>query len=113
MPGAPVYIPQPVPLISQQAPMPTPMPKPLPVLPAQLADSSQYESSWRSKFPKMPCFVLSIVQIVLIFLIFTLEVASLSATSGLRPTGVGIWCAIPFTIASVLTFLLGNFILLG
>jgi hypothetical protein len=45
---------------------------------------------------------------VLTCLILILEIASLAVLVGARPTGVGIWCAIPFFITSILTILLSR-----
>ena len=72
------------------------------------SNTTDYENSWRSKFPKKYVFILSLIQIVFILLIFILEIASLAVYAPYRPTGVGIWCAIPFLTASVLTFILGK-----
>ena len=69
---------------------------------------SQYEASWRSKFPRLPIFILSISQFIFTVLIFILEIASL-ATWNYQPTAVGIWCAIPFLIACISMFLLGKY----
>lgn len=69
---------------------------------------SQYEASWRSKFPRLPIFVLSISQFIFTVLIFILEIASL-ATWSHEPTAVGIWCAVPFSIACISMFLLGKY----
>ena len=74
---------------------------------------SEYEESWRSKFPKLPILILGIVQIIFIIIIFILEIASLSLVAGYQPTGVGIWCAIPFIIAAILTLILGKFCFLN
>ena len=82
----------------------------VPPPPPQPSTVSQYESSWRSKFPTRLSYVLFIVQMALTLLIVIMEIASLGVTRGFKPTGVGIWCAIPFTIASVFTFILGKFI---
>jgi hypothetical protein len=73
---------------------------------------SEYENSWRSKFPRILVLILSIIQMLFTLLIFILEIASLAIYSGYRPTGVGIWCAIIFIPASVLTFLLGKYFIL-
>lgn len=116
-----IPIPQPVPTyngppLSEAQPIYPPASAALPMLNEpfvplpQPSTLSQYESSWRSKFPTRPSFILFIVQIVLTILIFIMEIASLGVTRGFRPTGVGIWCAIPFTIASDFTFILGKFI---
>jgi hypothetical protein len=74
------------------------------------SNSSEHETSWRSKFPKTIVFILAIIELIFIILIFILEIASL-ATVTYRPTGVGIWCAIPFLIACILTFILGKIFL--
>jgi hypothetical protein len=71
---------------------------------------SEYETSWRSKFPKLPVLILSIIQFAFTIIIFILEIASL-ATFIYEPTGVGIWCAIPFLAACFLTFILGKYFL--
>ena len=69
---------------------------------------STIEESWRSKFPNRFALILSAVQLLLIILIFVLEVASLGVLIGLRPTGVGIWCAPFFLPAAILSYLLGK-----
>lgn len=74
------------------------------VQPAQL---SQYERDWRARFPKKVSLVLGMAQFVMIGLIAILEIASLAVAVGARPTGVGIWTAIPFSIAAVLKIGLG------
>jgi hypothetical protein len=71
------------------------------------SNASEYERSWRSTFPRIPVYVLSIVQLVLIVLIFILEIASLAVAS-YQPTGVGIWGALAFLPACLLTFRLGE-----
>jgi hypothetical protein len=71
---------------------------------------SEYETSWRSKFPKLIVLILSIIQIIFTIIIFLLEIASLAIFT-YQPTGVGIWSAIPFLTASILTFRLGEYIL--
>jgi hypothetical protein len=68
---------------------------------------SEHERSWRSIFPRIPVYVLSIVQLVLTVLIFILEIASLAVLIYI-PTGVGIWCALAFLPACLLTFRLGE-----
>ena len=77
-------------------------------VPVSGGSTSEHENSWRASFPKLPVFGLAIVQIVFIILIFILEIASLGVINGFRPTGVGIWCAVPFLIASVLTIYVGK-----
>lgn len=69
----------------------------------------QYEANWRAKFPRLPVIILSIIQSILTLLIFILEIASLAVAASYQPTGVGIWCAIPFSIACIFTFALGRF----
>jgi hypothetical protein len=71
---------------------------------------SEYETSWRSKFPKLSVLILSIIQFIFTILIFILEIASLAILIN-QPTGVGIWCAIPFLSACILTFILGKYFL--
>jgi hypothetical protein len=71
------------------------------------SNASEHERSWRSTFPRIPVYVLSIVQLVLIVLIFILEIASLAVAS-YQPTGVGIWGALAFLPACLLTFRLGE-----
>lgn len=73
-----------------------------------LSNVSQYEASWRAKFPRMPIFILSISQFIFTVLIFILEIASL-ATWNHEPTAVGIWCAIPFAIACISMSVLGKY----
>ncbi len=68
---------------------------------------SEHETSWRSTFPKFLVLILSIIQFVFTILIFILEIASLVIFI-YQPTGVGIWCAIPFLTACILTFILGE-----
>jgi hypothetical protein len=70
-------------------------------------NNPEYETSWRSKFPKLVVLILSIIQLVFIIIIFALEIASLSVLS-YRGTGVGIWCAIAFLPACILIFILGE-----
>lgn len=69
---------------------------------------SEHENSWQSKFPKQFSLILGIVQGVFILLIFILEIASLGVIVGYRPTGVGIWAAIPFSIAAAMKIALGR-----
>jgi hypothetical protein len=73
----------------------------------QSLNISEYETSWRSKFPKLAVLILSIIQFIFTILIFILEIASLAILIN-QPTGVGIWCAIPFLSACILTFILGK-----
>lgn len=80
-----------------------------PVVIKPALDISEHEKSWRSKFLKLPILILSIVQFILTALIAILEIASLAILT-YRPTGAGIWCAIPFSIAYSLTFILGEYI---
>lgn len=87
--------------VSYQPP-PPPLPPPMPNRPV-----SNYEDSWRSKFPRVPTMILGGVQVVLIGLIFILEIAALAIAS-YRNTGAGIWCSIVFLPTAVLTFLLGR-----
>jgi hypothetical protein len=74
------------------------------------ANVSQHEASWRTKFPKILVLILSIVQFIFTVLIFVLEIASLAIYLYL-PTGVGIWCAVAFLPACILTFILGKYFL--
>jgi uncharacterized membrane protein len=76
----------------------------------QSVNSSEHETSWRSTFPKLIVLILSIIQFIFIILIFILEIASLAILI-YQPTGVGIWCAIPFLTASSLTYTLGEYIM--
>jgi hypothetical protein len=69
---------------------------------------SEYENSWRSTFLKLPVLIHGIVEIVLTALILILEIASLGVST-YSATGAGIWCAIPFMSASILTVLLGKY----
>jgi hypothetical protein len=69
---------------------------------------SEHETSWRSKFPRLPVLILSIIQFVFTIIIFILEIASLAVLI-YQPTGVGIWCAVPFLTACILTFILGEY----
>jgi hypothetical protein len=71
---------------------------------------SDHENSWRAKFPTKIVLSLSLIQTLLTLIILILEIASLGVIFGDRPTGVGIWCALPFLIASILTFLLGQYL---
>ena len=71
---------------------------------------SEHEASWRSKFPKIVVLILSIVQFLFTVLIFILEIAALAVFS-YRQTGVGIWCAVAFLPACILTFILGKYFL--
>ena len=73
----------------------------------QPAGLSQYENDWRARFPKKVSLILGMGQFVMIGLIAILEIASLAVAVGARPTGVGIWTAIPFSIAAVLKIGLG------
>ncbi len=82
-----------------------------PVMTTGSLNISEYETSWRSKFPKTIVLILSIIQIIFTIIIFLLEIASLAIFT-YQPTGVGIWGAIPFLTASILTFILGEYILL-
>jgi hypothetical protein len=70
---------------------------------------SEHEESWRSKFSKSIILILSIIQMLFTFIIFALEIASLSVFIYDNPTGVGIWCTLPFAITCILTFLLGQY----
>lgn len=72
---------------------------------------SEHEASWRSKFPSLIVLILAIVQFIFTIIIFILEIASLAVLI-LQPTGVGIWSAAPFLTVSILTFILGEYILL-
>jgi hypothetical protein len=74
------------------------------------SNMSEYEASWRSKFPKILVLILCIIQFIFIVLIFILEIASL-AVSIYRGTGVGIWSAIPFLPACIFKFILGKYFL--
>jgi hypothetical protein len=69
---------------------------------------SEYENSWRSKFLKHPVLIHGIVEIVLTSLIFLLEIVSLGLST-YAATGAGIWCAIPFMSAGILTVRLGKY----
>jgi hypothetical protein len=69
---------------------------------------SEYENSWRSKFLKLPVLIHGIVEIVLTALILLLEIVSLGL-SNYGATGAGIWCAIPFMTAGILTVRLGKY----
>jgi len=71
---------------------------------------SEHEESWRSKFPSLIVLILAIVQFISI-IIFILEIASLAVLI-LQPTGVVIWSSAPFLTVSILTFILGEYILL-
>jgi hypothetical protein len=78
---------------------------------------SEHETSWRSKFPTRIVLILSIIQMVFIVLIFILEIASLAVNiSNLggyyTPTGVGIWCGVPFSTASILALIFGKYSIL-
>jgi hypothetical protein len=68
---------------------------------------SQHETNWRSTFPTLVVLILAIIQLLFTILIFILEIASLAVLIYL-PTGVGIWCAIPFLTAGTLTLILGE-----
>jgi hypothetical protein len=81
-----------------------------PVMTIGSSNISEHETSWRSKFPKLIVLILSIIQIIFTIIIFLLEIASLGVAI-YQPTGVGIWSAIPFLTASILTFRLGEYIL--
>lgn len=72
---------------------------------------SDYENSWRLKFPKSYIIILSIIQTMFTVIIFALEIGSLTILPTDRPTGVGIWCSVPFMITIILTFVLGEYIL--
>lgn len=72
------------------------------------SNAPQYEANWRAKFPRLPVLILSIIQFIFTLLIFILEIASIATAVSYRPTGVGIWCAVPFSTACGLTFLLGK-----
>jgi hypothetical protein len=78
-----------------------------PVFPNTQMNISEHETSWQSKFPKVPVLILAIVQIVFIVLIIILEIASLALVV-YRVTGVGIWASIAFLTASILTVILGE-----
>ena len=54
------------------------------------SNASQYEANWRSKFPRLPVLILSIIQFILTLLIFILEIASIAIAASYRPTGVGV-----------------------
>ena len=69
---------------------------------------STIQSTWRSKFPKLPTLILGIVQIVFAAIVFILEIASLAILASVRPTGVGIWSSMFFFTASILTIVLGK-----
>ncbi|UJR32422.1 hypothetical protein I4U23_019884 [Adineta vaga] len=66
---------------------------------------SQYENSWRSRFPKLPILIYGIIEVILTILIIILEIASL-AVSTYSATGAGFWCSIPFMAAAIMTILL-------
>jgi hypothetical protein len=68
---------------------------------------SEHERSWRAAFPRILVLILSIIQTVLTVLIFILEIASLAVLIYI-PTGVGIWGALAFLPACLLTFRLGK-----
>ncbi|CAF1128055.1 unnamed protein product [Adineta steineri] len=67
---------------------------------------SEKEQSWRSKFPKMPVLILSIIEFVLTIIIFIIEIASIVVLSNDGATGAGIWCAIPFLFSTICAFVL-------
>ena len=70
--------------------------------------TSEHEQSWRSKFPRKFSLILGIVQFVFIVLIVILEIAALGVAPTWRPTGVGIWSAIVFSIAAAMKIKLGR-----
>jgi hypothetical protein len=74
--------------------------------PIQNGYLTEYENSWRSKFLRLPVLIHGIVELVLTSLILILEIASLGV-SAYGGTGAGIWCAIPFMTAAILTIRLG------
>lgn len=76
-------------------------------------NQSPQRPSWEARFPTQLCLILAIIQMGLTAIIFILEVASSAILVGSRATGVGIWSAIPFTIASLFNYTVGEFILLG
>ena len=80
----------------------------LPPLPDTAFEQSQNERSWRSKFPRKFSLVLGTVQFVLVILIVILEIVSLAIAPSWRPTGVGIWSAIFFSIAAAMKIKLGR-----
>jgi hypothetical protein len=55
-----------------------------------------------------PVLIHGIVEIVLTVLILLLEIVSLGLST-YGATGAGIWCAIPFMTAGILTVRLGKF----
>ena len=68
---------------------------------------SEYETSWKLKFPILPVLILAIVQIIFTVLIFILEIASI-AILVYSVTAVGIWCALPFLTAVTLLLVVGE-----
>jgi hypothetical protein len=77
------------------------------VNPAYNKAQSERERFWKSAFPRPLVLILSIIQLIFTVLIFFLEIASLAVLINV-PTGVGIWSAIAFLPASLLTFILGK-----
>jgi hypothetical protein len=57
---------------------------------------------------KLPVLIHGIVEIILASLIFILEIASLGVST-YSATGAGIWCAISFMTAGILTVRLGKY----
>ena len=89
-------------------PVPRPSLVPAPVQRRSVFRLSEYETSWRSKFPHKFSLYLGIVQFVFIVLIVILEIAALAVAPSWRPTGVGIWSAIVFSIAAAMKIKLGR-----
>ncbi|CAM4836363.1 unnamed protein product [Rotaria magnacalcarata] len=64
--------------------------------------------NWRSELMGKCIVVIGIIELVFTILIFILELASLNVAIGIRPTGVGIWCAVVFAIVTIITIGLGK-----
>ena len=71
---------------------------------------SEHETSWKSKFPKLPVLILAIVQIIFTVLIFILEIASIAVLQ-YPVNAAGIWCALPFLTGAILLVILGKYYL--
>ena len=71
----------------------------------QSTNASDSASDWQSKFPRKFIFMLALTQLLFTVVIIILEIASLALTRDLNAVGAGIWCAIPFIIACILTFI--------
>ena len=85
-----------------------PPPYPYPAQVTRPMGPFDYETSWRSKFPKIPVLILAIVQVIFDVIIFILEIASI-AVLVYSVTAVGIWSGAAFLSAAILLFILGEY----